>query len=315
MTLRCRKTAGSPLMPPHLPLLALSLLLGLSAVWLPAAIGQEGSLSAGLTLAYDPDQDPGAQLPPPPALRRNPGDNSGSDPDFQPQLPRAGAGEDQGGPGQGAFQGRRGLRGGGFPGQSGSDGPGATFRRRMRGLEGGPGGGQFGGPGGGQFGGPGGPMGKRGPGGGPGGFMGAGGHKQLDLTRLGLTEEQKQKIQTMRQQTKAKAKDLRKDLMQRQLDLRNLAFSPTASDAQIRAARKELRKIQDQMDDLNLNDFLQIRGVLTSEQRQHLPEVAPPGGAGGGFGPGGGPQVASPDVPGAPGGLRKRQRVDAELQN
>jgi Spy/CpxP family protein refolding chaperone len=54
-----------------------------------------------------------------------------------------------------------------------------------------------------------------------------------------------------------------------------MIFSPDATDAQIRATRKEVRKMQDEMEELNLEDLLSIRGVLTAEQRQRLPQIAP----------------------------------------
>ena len=156
---------------------------------------------------------------------------------------------------------------------------------------------------------------------GGGGFGG----RQLDLTPLGLNDEQKEKIRAMREQTKTKVKDIRKDLLTKQEEMRKLMFNPDASEAQIRAASTQVRKLQTQMDDANMNDLLAIRGMLTPEQRKKLPDCAPgrknggpggpmigggPGGFGGrgagpggpgGFGPPGGPGGFGP--PGGPGGF------------
>lgn len=126
-----------------------------------------------------------------------------------------------------------------------------------------------------------------------------GGRKSLDLTPLNLSEEQKQRIRQIRTATRERAKDARQLLMQRQMQLRDMLFSPNASEQQIRAARKQLRAAQDELDDLNLNDLLQIRSVLTAEQRQRLPEIAP-GRAGPGRGGPGGP--GGPDAPAGAGG-------------
>jgi Spy/CpxP family protein refolding chaperone len=63
--------------------------------------------------------------------------------------------------------------------------------------------------------------------------------------------------------------------MGKQMTLRNMIFSPDATDAQIRATRKEVRRMQDEMEELNLEDLLAIRGVLTAEQKQRLPQIAP----------------------------------------
>lgn len=106
-----------------------------------------------------------------------------------------------------------------------------------------------------------------------GGLMG--GRKQLDLTPLNLTQEQKQHIRQIRQGIRGQAKEARQELQRRQLALRSLLFSPDASDSEIRQARRALRDAQDRMDDINLNDLLQVRGVLTREQKQKLPQLAP----------------------------------------
>ena len=198
----------------------------------------------------------------------------------------------QGGQGmrrRGAGQ-RRGFGGDGAgPGFDPDGMPGA-----MRGPDGPPG-----------AGGPGGEGGFRGRRGAMGGGMprgGFGGGKALDLTPLGLTEPQKTKIQAMREQTKLKLRDLKKGLSEKQTNMRNLMFSPDASEAQIRSARRDLRTLQDQMDETNLNDLLSIRSLLTPDQKKKLPDCMPGRGRGlagpGGQGGPGGP-VAS-GGPGAP---------------
>jgi Spy/CpxP family protein refolding chaperone len=210
-------------------------------------------------------------------------------------------------------------QGGEFPFRGG-DGPGRQFRGGGDGGPGGPGGGP-----GGFGGGPGGPgaedmsFRRRGQGGFQPGMMqnfraggagmgrgqaGFGGHA-LDLTPLSLSDEQKEKIKAMREQTRGRIKELRKGVNDKQNEMKALLFNPDASESQIRAARASLRKLQDQMDETNMNDLLSIRAMLTPEQKKRLPECMPgrnntANGAGPGFGPGG-PGFGGPGGPGGPG--------------
>lgn len=121
-----------------------------------------------------------------------------------------------------------------------------------------------------------------------GGFPG--GRKALDLSALNLTEEQKAKIQQLRKGTAMRAREVRRKLFSGGQELRDMMFDPAASDEQIRAKGRELRKLRDQAEDMKLDDFLSIRGVLTAEQRKRLPDVKP-----------GGPRAAMV----APGGARR----------
>lgn len=121
-------------------------------------------------------------------------------------------------------------------------------------------------------------------GGGMGGVIGP-----IDLRPLNLTEEQKQKIQTLRQGTAESVKQIRLNLRSARSQMKDMMFDPKATEAQIRKKREEVRLYQDKMDELLVNDFLKMRGVLTKEQLNHLPEVKPQGRSGkGGFAQGDG---------------------------
>lgn len=137
--------------------------------------------------------------------------------------------------------------------------------------------GQHGMPGGGMRRGPGGGFGGRGFGAGMGkgnGRFQASGHR-LDLTPLNLTDQQKSRIQALHEQARGQAKEIRKRLGMKQMKLRELLFSPDATDAQILTARRDMRDLQDKMDELNVKDVLAIRGVLTPEQKAKLPLIMP----------------------------------------
>jgi Spy/CpxP family protein refolding chaperone len=101
------------------------------------------------------------------------------------------------------------------------------------------------------------------------------GSKSLDLTPLELTDEQKEKVKQMRQKTRLKVKDLHQSVLERQAELRRLIFDPDVSEAQIRAARNQLRQLQDKLDETNMNDLLAIRAMLSPEQRKRLPDCLP----------------------------------------
>lgn len=108
-----------------------------------------------------------------------------------------------------------------------------------------------------------------------GGGMGGGFGGPIDLRPLNLTEEQKQKIQTMRRQTAQNMRQVRMGLKEKRMQLKEMMFDPKATDSQIREKRLEVRTAQDKMDELLVNDFLKMRAVLTKEQLGHLPEAKP----------------------------------------
>lgn len=98
----------------------------------------------------------------------------------------------------------------------------------------------------------------------------------LDLTPLNLTPEQKQKIQEIRKQTGLKTRNLRKLLKEKRGEMRDAMFDPTITDAQLREKHKAVSRLHQKAEEAMFDDFLSIRGLLTPEQKKHLPEVKPP---------------------------------------
>ncbi|MBS1954879.1 MAG: Spy/CpxP family protein refolding chaperone [Cyanobacteria bacterium SZAS-4] len=133
---------------------------------------------------------------------------------------------------------------------------------------------------------------KNGFGGGGGGGANMFGKKALDLTSLNLTPEQKQKIQEMRKQVAPKTRELRQQLNAKRQELRDMMFEANAGDDQVRAKRKEVRQLQDKVEDMQINDFLGIRSVLTPDQRLKLTDLKP----GNKFAAGNGTQLVAPVV-------------------
>jgi len=102
------------------------------------------------------------------------------------------------------------------------------------------------------------------------------GHMPLDFSTLSLSDEQKNKIKTIRGRNAARAKELRQALGAKGTEFRDLIFSESATNDQITAKRDEMKPLKDELDNLRLSDFLAIRGVLTSEQRKKWAESKPP---------------------------------------
>jgi Spy/CpxP family protein refolding chaperone len=117
-----------------------------------------------------------------------------------------------------------------------------------------------------------------------------GSKKPLDFSILQLSDEQKNRIRSIRRQNAAPVKELQKTLRDQRMTMRDLMFDPNASDEQIRSKRKEIRQMQDRMEEAQINDFLSIRHVLSPEQRQRLPDLKPGQEAQGGPADGGPPR-------------------------
>jgi Spy/CpxP family protein refolding chaperone len=107
-----------------------------------------------------------------------------------------------------------------------------------------------------------------------GGGAGLLGRGPMDFSALNLSEEQKTKIQTMRGDNSVKSKKLMSLLRDKRKEMQSILFDPAASQKEIMKKRDELRSLRNQQEDLMLNDFLGIRGVLTKEQLQQLPQVS-----------------------------------------
>ncbi len=97
----------------------------------------------------------------------------------------------------------------------------------------------------------------------------------LNFQKLGLSDEQKNTIRDLRSKNAGKARELRTALRDGRTEMRQLLFSPDATEAQIKAKRRALRQMQDQMEEMQIDDFLSMRSVLTAEQRKRLPEIMP----------------------------------------
>lgn len=144
------------------------------------------------------------------------------------------------------------------------------------------------GPGSGQAGPPsvGGPGGFRGPGNGPGGsegfqpgygprFHGRFGEGKF----LGLSKEQIDKMQALRDRFYNETRDLRYDMAQKRLEMRKLFMDPKTDDATLLAKQKEMSALRQKLQDKMAQMMIEGRKILTPEQLQKLDRA--------GMGPGG----------------------------
>lgn len=99
--------------------------------------------------------------------------------------------------------------------------------------------------------------------------------KPIDFGPLNLTEKQKAHITSFRKVNSQKARAIHKRLRAQRSRMKAMLFSPTASKAQIMKQHAQLRSLQNQAEEIMISDFLSIRNVLTEEQLQKLPDVAP----------------------------------------
>lgn len=143
-------------------------------------------------------------------------------------------------------------------------------------------------------------MSQRGPGG------GGGGMRWID--ELDLTAEQTESIQAIRDRYQPQIDALREQMQQHRNTMHN-AMGSNASDAEIRQHRQQMMELRDEMSELRFNSMMDIRGVLTDEQRSqvrdwmedHHGQRGNRRGNRGGNGPGNGPGNRRGNGPGNPG--------------
>lgn len=96
------------------------------------------------------------------------------------------------------------------------------------------------------------------------------GERSAWLKELNLTEEQKGKIDTLRQSVRDDIAPLRNEMIKKRTELKLLWMEDNPDGAKIKAKQKEIRDLRAQMED-RLTDFrLEFRKILTPEQRTKI---------------------------------------------
>ena len=148
---------------------------------------------------------------------------------------------------------------------------------------------------------------RRGPGGGEGGFDEGGrrGRRGKDgpgwLRDLNLTEDQQTQLRAIKEKYQPQMEAKRSEGKAAREQMRQLMADPNTTDDQLRSQHQKMQQLRQSGGDLKFESLLEMRAVLTPEQRQQMVQRMSErrgrrGGPGGGFregrrrgGPGGGP--------------------------
>ena len=129
-----------------------------------------------------------------------------------------------------------------------------------------------------------------GPGGGLGGGMGHGGGYGISpyaASNLGLTSEQSQKLDTLRDAYLKDITPLQNQLFSKRAELRLLWSEANPSQEKIQAKQKEANAVQQQLQEKATQYQLETLNVLTPEQKAKLENLGPGHGRGPGWKMGG----------------------------
>lgn len=96
------------------------------------------------------------------------------------------------------------------------------------------------------------------------------GGRRSPYANMNLTEEQKGKIDAMRQSMQKELTPIRTDILKKRMELNLLWWEDSPEGDKIKAKQKEIRELREIMED-SLTDFrLSIKNILTPEQRAKL---------------------------------------------
>jgi Spy/CpxP family protein refolding chaperone len=92
------------------------------------------------------------------------------------------------------------------------------------------------------------------------------------IERLNLTDAQKQRIEALRNDHNNKIQPIKNQLKTKEDELRSL-MSNNASNDQLKSKHKEIQSLRQQMGNLHFENMLEIRSVLTPEQRSQFAQM------------------------------------------
>ncbi|HIK12743.1 MAG TPA: periplasmic heavy metal sensor [Oscillatoriaceae cyanobacterium M33_DOE_052] len=122
-----------------------------------------------------------------------------------------------------------------------------------------------------------------GPGGGHGGGMGGGMGGDRLLQQLNLSQEQLQQIENIRTQYQSQFQTQMEQMQQTREQMGNLLASD-ASEGDLRNQHNKMTQLHQKMAELHFNQMMEIRRVLTAEQRRQWAQLMQQRGPGGGRG-------------------------------
>jgi len=92
------------------------------------------------------------------------------------------------------------------------------------------------------------------------------------MQALNLSQEQKQKLETIRKQSQAQMGQRKQALRQAEQSLRQMMQGTDSAD-QLRAQHQQVQELRQQMENLRFENMLAMREVLTPEQRAKFAEL------------------------------------------
>ena len=94
--------------------------------------------------------------------------------------------------------------------------------------------------------------------------------RQKMMDELGLSADQKTKINTVRQHRRNKVRPMMEQLKAKRRSLQAYLQSPNATPGEARARQQELSRLEAQLQDQRLQTWFEIRQVLSAEQLQQI---------------------------------------------
>lgn len=103
-------------------------------------------------------------------------------------------------------------------------------------------------------------------------WHGHGGGPQQFMQELGLSQQQVEQMQAIKNKYKSQTAQQRQALRQAEQELRNM-IAGTASADEIRQKHNEVRALRQQLEDANFASLLEIREIMTPEQRAKFAQI------------------------------------------
>jgi Spy/CpxP family protein refolding chaperone len=102
--------------------------------------------------------------------------------------------------------------------------------------------------------------------------MGRGNRMEKLLQQLDLTSEQSQQIETIQEQFRSENEALWQEMQANKQQMRSLLSSDTSAE-ELRQQHQQAQSLHQQLSDNRFETMLQIRDVLTPEQRSELAQI------------------------------------------
>lgn len=93
------------------------------------------------------------------------------------------------------------------------------------------------------------------------------------MKEIGITPEQKQKLDAIKEESRSKSEPVLKCLMEKKRAQMQYLMTPQANKDQALAQEKEISRLQEQLAEIRINSIFEMKNVLTPEQQQKFAEI------------------------------------------